>query len=211
MATAPKYPVYQDLFVSHQAELMRRLLWGSLVVTALALALAAYLAFNRQVRTYVVETDSKGNPVGLVQPVLSTKDLSDKVMQAFVRQFVEDALTVTTDWNYDAIILDRSMNRAQGEAHGWLRDFYLGEGGIHDPRKLYLKQSQQAKVTNVLKGQADGWYEVSFTVYAQQNNGNNETTTADWKATLKAELGQTTNDNPLGIYITSMDLEAVQK
>jgi type IV secretory pathway TrbF-like protein len=210
MAATAKYPIYQDLFISQQAERLRTLLWGSLAVTVMALGLAVYLAVNRQVRTYVIETDSKGNPVGIVQPILSTQDLSDKVTEAFVRQFVEDAQTVTTDWSYDAVILDKSLNRAQGEAHGWLRDFYLDGGGIHDPRKLYIKQSQQAKVTSVLKLPNEGWYEVWFTVYVQQNNGN-ETTATDWKATLKTELGQSTSENPLGIYITSIDFESVQK
>jgi type IV secretory pathway TrbF-like protein len=210
MAATAKYPIYQDLFISQQAERLRTVLWGSLAVTVMALGLAAYLAVNRQVRTYVIETDSKGNPVGIVQPILSTQDLSDKVTEAFVRQFVEDAQTVTTDWSYDAVILDKSLNRAQGEAHGWLRDFYLGGGGIHDPRKLYIKQSQQAKVTSVLKLPNEGWYEVWFTVYVQQNNGN-ETTATDWKATLKTELGQSSSQNPLGIFITSVDWEAVQK
>jgi type IV secretory pathway TrbF-like protein len=210
MATAPKYPVYQDLFISQQAERMRWLLWGSLAVTITALGFAIYLAINRQVRTYVIETDSKGNPIGIVRPVLSTNDLSDKVMEAFVRQFVEDAQTVTTDWSYDAVILDKSLNRAQGEAHGWLRDFYVGQGGIHDPRKLYLKESQQAKVTSILKGEAPGWYEVWFTVYSQQNNGNQIVST-DWKATVKAELGQNTNENPLGVYIVNLDFEPVAK
>ena len=209
-ATVKVPPAYHDLFVLRQNERLLHLLWAVSASLLAALGIIAYLAFSRQVRTYIIETDSKGNPVGIVQPIYSTADLSQKVTETAIRQFVEDALTVTSDWSYDAVLLDKSLDRAQGDAHAWLRDFYLTPGGIHDPRKLYSKESQQARVTSVLKLPDKDWYEVWFTVYVQPNNGGQATST-DWKGTLKAELGETTSYNPLGIWIDSIDFEQVQQ
>jgi type IV secretory pathway TrbF-like protein len=164
-----------------------------------------YLAVVHQVRTYVIETDAHGIPMGVVQPILSAGDFSDRIIEASLTTFVEDALTITADWPYDAQILDRSLNRTRGDAHSFLRAFYLDNNGAHDPRSLYTRESQRAKVSSVVRLPTPDWYEVWFTTTTNPGGAQ------DWKATIAAKLMTPTSDNPLGIVITSLDWEVVNK
>ena len=207
-------PIFQDEFISKQSRWQMRLVWGLLATLAGAIGVIAYLVVARPIRMGILETDRYGNPVGAIQPVTATGDVPTALVNAFICDFIGKALTITTDWNYDDHLYGMLLGApgragwAQGDANVWLRNFYLN--AVHDPRKLYTRQSQQAKVTSVIKLPTDDWYEATYTVYALARNDDKVTST-DWKATLRVRWAEVTDTDQYGLYVSSLQMQQESK
>jgi hypothetical protein len=207
-------PIFQDEFISRQSRWQMRLVWGLLATLAGTIGVIAYLVVAKPVRMGILVTDQHGNPVGAIQPVSATGDVPAALVNAFIADFIGKAFTITTDWNYDDHVYGVLLGApgragwAQGEANAWLRNFYLNT--VHDPRKLYAHESQQAKITSIIKLPTDDWYEATCTVYALSRNDDKVTST-DWKATLRVKWAEVTNTDEYGLYADSLQMAEESK
>jgi len=207
-------PIFQDEFISRQSRWQMHLVWGLLATLAGAIGVIAYLVVAKPVRMGILVTDQHGNPVGAIQPISATGDVPAALVNAFICDFIGKALTITTDWSYDDHLygvllgIPGHAGWAQGEANFWLRNFYLS--AVHDPRKLYTRQSQQAKVTSVIKLPTDDWYEATYTVYTLSRTDDKLTST-DWKATLRVKWADVTDTDQYGLYADNLQMQEEYK
>jgi hypothetical protein len=209
-------PIFQDDFVSKQSRWQMHAFWGVLAALIASLGINAYLVVMRPVRMGILQTDRYGQPIGLIQPITATGDLPTALVNAFIDQTIQDIMTITSDVAHDEYVYGLILGTpghagwAQGDARARLIDFYTGKGTTHDPRQLYLHQTQWTHGANVTKLPEAGWYEATFTLYVQARNDERVTST-DWKMTVKLEWSDVTPTDPYGLYLSQIDLQQEAK
>jgi hypothetical protein len=203
-------PIFQDEFISKQTRWQMHAFWTTAALLAGAIGVIAYLVVTKPIRMGILVTDQHGNPTGAIQPISATGDVPAVLVNAFICDFIGKAFTITADWSYDDYLYGMLLGVpgragwAQGDANVSLRNFYLS--AAHDPRKLYTRQSQQAKVTSIIKLPAGDWYEVTCTVYALARNDDKVTST-DWKAVLRIKWADVTDTDPYGLYADNLQMQ----
>jgi type IV secretory pathway TrbF-like protein len=203
-------PVYEDQLVAWH----NQRLWWLLLITAgllaLALGVIAILKLRPPPPPYIIEVNSKGEPVGAVQPVLGTESVNDNVIRYAISEFIDHAFRIERDFEEEKMLLTRVYAMSTSQASKMLTDYYHANKDANDPLMAGSKFWQEVRVLRTLRLPAPDTYEVDYQTLKYSNNDDSVATT-NWRATLQIATGRPTDINPLGLYISSLDFSPEAK
>jgi type IV secretory pathway TrbF-like protein len=210
MAADRNTPAYYDQIVEWHNQ---RLWWALCVAGAIVLVLGfslCVLVFRPRTPPWVIEVNSKGEPVGAVQPVLGTESISDNVIRYAISQYIENAFRIDREFEEEKMLLSKVYAMSTSQASNMLTDYYHANKSANDPLIAGTSCWQEVRVQRTLKLPAQSTFEVDYQTIRYAFNDENGVTT-DWRATLQIALGRPSDINPLGIFVNSLDFSPEAK
>ena len=209
MAAAIKNtPAYEDQLVAwHNQRLWWTLCAASAIILVLGFALCVF-AFRPRTIPFVIEVNSKGEPLGAVQPVLGTESVSDNVIRYAISEYIDHAFRVDRDFDEEKMLLSKAYAMSTGQASKMLTDYYHQKG--NDPLTAGTEVWQEVRVLRTLKLPAPSTYEVDY-VLSRYSNNDDKAVSTNWRATMQIAIGRPSDVNPLGIFVSSLDFEPEAK
>lgn len=211
MAAAIKNtPAYADqLVASHN----QRLWWALCAAAATALVLGftlCVLVFRPQTIPWVIEVDSKGEPIGAVQPVLGTQSVSDNVIRYAISEYIDHAFRIDRDFDEEKMLLGKVYAMSTSQASNMLTDYYHANKNANDPLIAGAGSWQEVRILRTLKLPAQSTFEVDYQTVRYSNNDESAVTT-NWRATMQIAISRPSDANPLGIFVSSLDFSPEAK
>ena len=201
-------PAYEDQLVAwHNQRLWWALCAASAIILVLGFALCVF-AFRPRTIPFVIEVNSKGEPVGAAQPVLGTESVSDNVMRYAISEYIDHAFRVDRDFDEEKMLLSKAYAMSTGQASQMLTDYYHQKG--NDPLTAGTKVWQEVRVLRTLKLPAPSTYEVDYQTIRYSYNDDHAVST-NWRATMQIAIGRPSDINPLGIFVNSLDFSPEAK
>jgi type IV secretory pathway TrbF-like protein len=201
-------PAYEDQLVAwHNQRLWWALCAASAIILVLGFALCVF-AFRPRTIPFVIEVNSKGEPVGTVQPVLGTESVSDNVIRYAISEYIDHAFRVDRDFDEEKMLLSKAYAMSTGQASQMLTDYYHQKG--NDPLTAGTKVWQEVRVLRTLKLPAPSTYEVDYQTIRYSYNDDHAVST-NWRATMQIAIGRPSDINPLGIFVNSLDFSPEAK
>lgn len=178
-------------------------------ILALTAGLLA-LALKPRVPPYVVTLDN-GRIVGYAHPFAASDELAPMVIEDRLKEFIYNARVVTANREFEQHNIHTVYAMARGQASRAL-DAYYQASPDNDPVKLGLKGDwRDVRIVRCLREPEPDTYRVEWTETLHPQTG--DAVTSNWEATMKVVIAQpdTSNDlNPIGLYITSLDMEEAE-
>ena len=201
-------PAYEDQLVAwHNQRLWWALCAASAIILVLGFALCVF-AFRPRTIPFVIEVNSKGEPLGAVQPVLGTESVTDNVIRYAISEYIDHAFRVDRDFDEEKMLLSRAYAMSTGLASQMLTDYYHQKG--NDPLTAGTKVWQEVRVLRTLKLPAPSTYEVDYQTIRYSYNDDHAVST-NWRATMQIAIGRPSDINPLGIFVNSLDFSPEAK
>lgn len=171
------------------------------ILVFIQLIIIGKIATESKIKPYVVETNH-GVPYSIKDvTTLSGKD--SLLVNYAINQFVINAKTIISDTIAEKILLDKLYAFSSGSTHNFLQDFYAK----HNPFELAGNYTVGVNIINSLPISKNTWQVIWEENKRQTNNGVFMETTR-WVGQFTYEFGEVSakhiNDNPFGIYITSV-------
>lgn len=205
MAVALKNtPLYEDQLIAWHNQ---RLWWLLVGISGITLALAfavCVLIFRPRTLPWVIEVNNKGEPVGAAQPVLGTQAVTDQTIRWAIAEYIDHAFRIDRDFGEEQMLLGKVYAMSTGQASKALTAYYDPDKHINDPLHLGAKVWQEVRILRTLKLPAPATYQVDYQTIRYSYNDESSITT-NWRATMQIVIGQPTEINPLGLYVTSLD------
>jgi type IV secretory pathway TrbF-like protein len=177
----------------------------SVVANIIFAIVIAILALRPRTLPYLVEVDSRGEPLAVAQPVIGTQNLNDATIRWALASFIHNAFVISPNIDEEKENLRNAMAFTRGQAHDALKAYY--NDGTHSPFDLAQKHWQEVHVSRVLKLPAPNTYEVDWQSTLHSYNAALSSTTA-WRATTKIAVGGPNGRdprNPLSLFVTTID------
>ena len=201
-------PAYEDQLVAwHNQRLWWALCAASAIILVLGFALCVF-AFRPRTIPFVIEVNSKGEPLGAVQPVLGTESVSDNVIRYAISEYIDHAFRVDRDFDEEKMLLSKAYAMSTGQASQMLTDYYHQKG--NDPLTAGTEVWQEVRVLRALKLPAPSTYEVDY-VLSRYSYNDDKAVSTNWRATMQIAIGRPSDVNPLGIFVSSLDFEPEAK
>ena len=201
-------PAYEDQLVAwHNQRLWRALCAAGAIILVQGFVLCVF-AFRPRTIPFVIEVNSKGEPLGAVQPVLGTESVSDNVIRYAISEYIDHAFRVDRDFDEEKMLLSRAYAMSTGLASQMLTDYYHQKG--NDPLTAGTKVWQEVRVLRTLKLPAPSTYEVDY-VLSRYSYNDDKAVSTNWRATMQIAIGRPSDVNPLGIFVSSLDFEPEAK
>jgi len=201
-------PAYEDQLVAwHNQRLWWVLRAASAIILVLGFALCVF-AFRPRTIPFVIEVNSKGEPLGAVQPVLGTESVSDNVIRYAISEYIDHAFRVDRDFDEEKMLLSKAYAMSTGQASKMLTDYYHQKG--NDPLTAGTEVWQEVRVLRALKLPAPSTYEVDY-VLSRYSYNDDKAVSTNWRATMQIAIGRPSDVNPLGIFVSSLDFEPEAK
>jgi type IV secretion system protein VirB5 len=181
------------------------------LVGLLTLVTIAYVRLAQSVRVvpYLVQVDRLGQVVA-VGTADELRRPDQRLIASQLAQFVRAIRTVlpAAAAPAQAEILRRGYAFVAPEAAAFLNDYFASP--VNDPRMLGLRLTRQVDVTAVLRVPDSDVWRLQWTEMERSTQPGGATRTMAWEAYLTVRLApprtaETVQDNPLGIYVTSMN------
>ena len=201
-------PAYEDQLVAwHNQRLWWALCAASAIILVLGFALCVF-AFRPRTIPFVIEVNSKGEPLGAVQPVLGTESVSDNVIRYAISEYVDHAFRVDRDFDEEKMLLSKAYAMSTGQASQMLTDYYHQKG--NDPLTAGTKVWQEVRALRTLKLPAPSTYEVDYQTIRYSYN-DDHAVSINWRATMQIAIGRPSDINPLGLFVNSLDFSPEAK
>src|SRR5215467_10541110 len=143
-------PMYTDQLIAFHNQ---RIWWvASGLLALLALSVADNIIYHLRPAPppFVLEVNSRGDPVGQVLPVTSVQAIPDAFLRARLGDFIHDPFTVDRDPDEEAYIFDKTRAMVTGQAAQKLDAFYNRDGDKHHPKSVGAYRWVEASVTDTL-------------------------------------------------------------
>jgi type IV secretory pathway TrbF-like protein len=195
-------------FEDEQIRSQNRNVWhialASIAANVVLAVVVAILALRPRTLPYLVEVNTRGEPVAVVQPVLGTQALNDATIRWALAEFIHNAFSVTANADEERENLHNAVAFMRGQAHKALKQWY--NDGVHYPITVAQKHWIDVHVTRVLRLPVPSTYQIDWESTTHDYNSD-RTTTTNWRATVKVEVDPTSHDprNPLSLYVTTID------
>jgi len=195
-------PTYEDELIQRHNRLLHRIIAvAGLLIGGLTVTLSI-LVQRPAPQPYVLLINRNGEPVGMVQPAPGST-IPDAVIRAALARYIQNIFEVAP-YEQEAIDIAAVLAMTTSSALKTLDDWYHINQGENNPANLAAKYWQQANILRTVK--VKDTYEVYYeTQRALHDDQKIETT--EWRAFLIVKMGQPTKDNPLGIYVDSLDFQ----
>jgi type IV secretory pathway TrbF-like protein len=211
MAAQPNTPIYHDTLIAWHNQ---RLWWLLLAVSgllALALVTIAVLTLRPHSQPYVIEVNSKGEPVGAVTPLLGSTTIADSTIRWAIGEYMENAFRISPNFEQEKTLLSRAYAMSSQQAADALTAYYHASKDVNNPLMVGSKYWQEVRVLDTLKLAPADLYQVDYTVYKHDHQHEPNPVVTNWRATMKVLQGKPTDSNPLGIFVTDLDFESEAK
>lgn len=181
------------------------------LVGLLTLVTIAYVRLAQSVRVvpYLVQVDRLGQVVA-VGTADELRRPDQRLIASQLAQFVRAIRTVlpAAAAPAQAEMLRRGYAFVAPEAAAFLNDYFASP--VNDPRVLGLRLTRQVDVTAVLRVPDSDVWRLQWTETERSTQPGGATRTMAWEGYLTVRLApprtaETVQDNPLGIYVTSMN------
>ena len=205
MAAAIKNtPAFEDQLVAwHNQRLWRALCAAGAIILVQGFVLCVF-AFRPRTIPFVIEVNSKGEPVGAVQPVLGTESVSDNVIRYAISEYIDHAFRIDRDFDEEKMLLSKVYAMSTSQASSMLTDYYHANKNANDPLMAGAGAWQEVRILRTLKLPAESTFEVDYQTVRYSSNDEGAVTT-NWRATMQIAIGQPSDVNPLGIFVNSLD------
>jgi type IV secretory pathway TrbF-like protein len=198
-------PGYEDQLVAWHNQRLWWALIGACVLLGFALADIAIRDFRPAPPPPVLEVNSKGEPLGQVEPLETAYgSIKDQVTRYAVSTFIGDAFRISPNFDEEKTILARVYAMSSGQAANALTSYYHTEK-LANPLSDGTKVWQAVKVTRTLALPVKDTYQIDYTTSRHTYAYQDPVVTTNWRATLRVVNGQPTPDNQLGLFVTSLD------
>jgi type IV secretory pathway TrbF-like protein len=211
MASALSLSHFEDDLLRSHNRLLRAGLYGLFALNlVLGMALVLLLRQPRS-RPFVIEVSARGEPVALVKPLDGAPlAAQDAVTRWAIRQFIVNARTVTPgipqqkDHLFDAYAFVKTQG--YDELDAWYHDQQADRNPFDIGKKSWIQVSD----IRVLKLPAPGTFQADWDETRTDYNSTVAQPSA-WRATMKVESGESSERNPIGLYITTLDWAEEQR
>lgn len=181
------------------------------LVGLLTLVTIAYVRLAHSVRVvpYLVQVDRLGQvvPVG---PAEELRRPDQRLIASQLAQFVRAIRTVlpAAAAPAQAEMLRRGYAFVAPEAAAFLNDYFASS--LNDPRVLGLRLTRQVDVTGVLRVPDSDVWRLQWTETERSTQAGGAMRTTAWEGYVTVRLlpprtAETVQDNPLGVYVASMN------
>jgi type IV secretory pathway TrbF-like protein len=198
-------PMYEDQLVAWQNQTLFKLVVGLGALLAVAVADIIYKDSHPAPPPYVIEVDSKGEPIGAVQPVLGTQAIGVQTIRWAISEYIDHAFRIDVDWYEETSLLSKVYQMSTGQAGKALTAWYHSAKGKNDPTQLGSKCWQEVKILRTLKQPAPDTYRVEYQTIRHSMHDENNPTVTNWAATMRVIMGKPTEINPLGLWVDDLD------
>jgi type IV secretory pathway TrbF-like protein len=212
MSTQPtNTPIYQDQLIAwHNQRLWYLLCGAGAIIVALAVAVCI-LIFRPHTQPWVIEVDSKGEPVAGVTPLAGSQPIAEHAIRFELGVYVQDAFSVSPNFQQEQTVLSRVYAMSSQQAAAMLTGYYHRNQGADNPLMVGSKYWEDVRVLDTMKLAPKDLYQVDYIVYRHAYAHPLDPTATNWRATMRVLQGKATDKNPLGIYIDNLDMEPEAK
>jgi type IV secretory pathway TrbF-like protein len=198
-------------------EVLRSIVWwfprlgiaACIAILGLAAGLLA-LALKPRVPPYVVALDH-GRIVGYAHAFAGSEELAPMVIEDRLKEVIYNARVVTANRELEEHNIHTVYAMARAQASRAL-DAYYQASPDNDPVKLGLKGDwRDVRIVRCLREPEPDTYRVEWTETLHPQTG--DAVTSNWEATMQVVIAapDTSNDlNPIGLYVTSLDMEEAE-
>ena len=208
MAAALKpVPKHEDELLAYQNQKLWHAMllgWG---MAAIAVVVIGFLVWRPPPPPYVFVTNSKGEPIAKLQPLLTAKAIPDELIEWELDEYVRAAFSVSPMWDEEQERMTTLKAMTTGQAAHALASWYR-DG--NDPLKIIASAWQDVQHIQVLKGTGANEYEASWTT-TRHSLSDQSVTWSNWKATIGIIAVKPSPDNELGLAVNYLDFSQAQK
>ncbi len=201
-------PKHEDELVAFQNQ---KLWFGMLAgwgVAALAVAVIGILVWRPPPPPYVFPTNSKGEPIAKLHPLLHAKTMPEQFVEWELGEYIRAAFSVSPMWDEEQERRATLKAMTTGQAAHALAEWYR-DG--NDPLKVIASGWQDVQHVQVLKGTGANEYEASWSTTRHPNGDGEPVTVTNWKATIGTIAVKPSPDNELGLGVNYLDFSQEQK
>jgi type IV secretory pathway TrbF-like protein len=203
-------PMYTDQLIALHNQRIWWLACGLLALLALSVADNIIYHLRAAPPPFVLEVNSRGDPVGQVLPVTSVQAIPDAFLRARLGGFIHDAFTVDRDSDEENYIYGKTQTMVTGQAAQKLDAWYNRDHGSHHPKTMAPYSWVEASVTDTLKLAEENTYQVDYRTVAHSNNDQTKSTKY-WRATLHVIVGHSQDPEALGLFVNELDVQEVKQ
>jgi type IV secretory pathway TrbF-like protein len=196
-------PAFTDQVIAWQNQRLWWLLIGMGALLILSLTANTVLELKPKAPPYVLVVDTKGQPVGKLQPVTSTQAIPEQRMEDILTDFIHSAFSITMNWDEEKYQLQRTYSMVTGQAEKQLTDWYQADKK-NNPLKAYRQGWQTVEIVRTLKLPAADTYEIDYRTVYHSNYDTAAVTTENWRAVLHVTLGQLTGDESSKVLVDDL-------
>jgi type IV secretory pathway TrbF-like protein len=204
-------PIYHDTLIAWHNQRLWWLLLSVSGLLALALAAIATLTLRPHTQPWVIEVNSKGEPVGAVTPLLGSATIADTTIRWAAGEYVENAFRISQNFEQEKTLLSRAYAMSSQQAAEALTSYYHANKGAHNPLVVGSKYWQEVRVLDTLKPAPKDVYQVDYIVYKHDHDHELDPLATNWRATMRVLQGKPTESDPLGLFVTDLDFQPEAK
>jgi type IV secretory pathway TrbF-like protein len=211
VSALPNTPIYHDTLIAWHNQRLWWLLLTTSGLLALALVAIAVLTLRPRTQPWVIEVNSKGEPVGGVAPLLGSATIADSTVRWAIGEYVENAFRVSPNFEQEKTLLSRAYAVSSQQAAAALTAYYHANKDANNPLMVGSKYWQEVHVLDTLKLAPKDVYQVDYIVYKHDRDHELTPLATNWRATMRVLQGKPTDTDPLGLFITGLDFEPEAK
>jgi type IV secretory pathway TrbF-like protein len=204
-------PIYHDTLIAWHNQ---RLWWLLLTVSgllAVALVAIAVLTLRPHNQPWVIEVNTKGEPVGAVTPLLGSASIADSTIRWAIGEYIQNAFRISPNFDEEKTLLSRAYAMSSQQASEALTSYYHANKDARNPLLAGSKFWQEVRVLDTLKLAPKDVYQVDYIVYKHDRDHELNPLATNWRATMRVLQGKPTDNDPLGLFVTDLDMEPEAK
>jgi type IV secretory pathway TrbF-like protein len=200
-------PAYEDALVAQHNQRLWRLLIGSAAINALLIAALCIVTLRPHGTPYIVEVNKQGEPLGTILPFADRQPVTDNLIRFTLGEYMRNAFGVAASWQANKDDLGQAYAMSTGQASKALTAYYRGNHDANNPLMADGKYWQYVQIVRTLKLPAASTYEVDYIVQRHDHDHPVNPQSTNWRATMSVVQGKPTDNNPLGLWVNSLDFE----
>jgi type IV secretory pathway TrbF-like protein len=200
-------PIYEDQLVAYHNQRLWRLLIGSGVLNAALIIALCIVTLRPHASPYVIEVNKQGEPLGTLLPFADHQPVTDNIIRWNLGQYIQNAFSVAMNWQANKNTLGQVYAMSTGQASQALTAYYRGNHDANNPLMVFTKYWQDVRIVRTLKLPGASSYEVDYVIQRHDHDHPVNPLSTNWRATMSVILGKPTDNNPLGLWVLSLDFQ----
>jgi type IV secretory pathway TrbF-like protein len=202
---------YEELTGSIRKRLQNSIRLNFLQAVAIIPLVGAVLYLATQ-KTHVVPfvvAEHNGRVTGIGAAVRGPDDLTEATRQQLLREWIENARSVLSDWEAQKVLIEKVMRQTSGAGNRFMTNWYTDQR----PDKRAKNEHVTVHIANVLPVSRQT-YEVEW-VEDTFNADGEQTSTARWKGWFRTNIDPARDltaaaQNPVGFAVTEISWSKIQ-
>jgi hypothetical protein len=133
MNTQPNTPIYHDTLIAwHNQRLWWMLCAAASVIVSLSVT-TCILTLRPHTQPWVIEVNSKGEPVGGVAPLEGSQMIADSTVRWAIGEYVQNAFRISPNFEEEKTLLSRAYAMSSQQASEALTSYYHADKYARNP------------------------------------------------------------------------------